>query len=193
MKILRASDYRRMPWKNGKGETIEVAVYPENAGLDDFEWRISMASVTTDGPFSTFPGIDRTLSVLTGEGIELSVAGQPPVTLTQSSAPYSFPADQPTTGRLINGPITDLNVMTRRGAKSHEVTRRVLEQGDRIDVSEHGETMVLVKTALLYEDQEGNKRELGELDCVQLKRGISSLTLIEDTLVPVFSIFLGDH
>lgn len=170
MKILRARDYRRMPWKNGKGETIEVAVYPENAGLDDFEWRISMASVTTDGPFSTFPGIDRTLSVLTGEGIELSVAGQPPVTLTQNSAPYSFPADQPTTARLINGPITDLNVMTRRGVRSHEVTRRALKQGERIDVSEQGVTLILAKSAVLLEDEQGEKIELGELDCVLLEK-----------------------
>jgi environmental stress-induced protein Ves len=170
MKILRARDYRRMPWKNGKGETIEVAVYPENAGLDDFEWRISMASVTTDGPFSSFPGIDRTLSVLTGEGIELSVAGQPPVTLTQSSAPYSFPADQPTTARLINGPITDLNVMTRRGVKSHEVTRRVLERGERIDVPKEGVTLILAKSAVLLKNDQDEKIELGELDCLLQER-----------------------
>ena len=61
MRILRAPDYRVMPWKNGGGTTTEVAVSPEGAGLDHFDWRISMARVEQDGPFSTFPGIDRTL------------------------------------------------------------------------------------------------------------------------------------
>src|SRR3712207_8945836 len=34
MKILRSSEYRRMPWKNGKGETVEIAVFPPNASVD---------------------------------------------------------------------------------------------------------------------------------------------------------------
>ena len=50
-----------MPWKNGGGETAEIAVSPPGAALDDFDWRLSMARVETDGPFSAFPGIDRTL------------------------------------------------------------------------------------------------------------------------------------
>ena len=62
--ILTASSYRRMPWKNGGGETVEIAVSPEGAALSEFDWRISMATVATDGPFSIFPGIDRTLSIL---------------------------------------------------------------------------------------------------------------------------------
>lgn len=43
MRILRASDHKRMPWKNGKGETVEIAVFPEGASVDTFDWRISMA------------------------------------------------------------------------------------------------------------------------------------------------------
>ena len=73
MRILRASGHKRMPWKNGKGETIEIAVFPEGASVDTFDWRISMAPVASNGPFSVFPGIDRTLSILTGDGMMLSV------------------------------------------------------------------------------------------------------------------------
>jgi uncharacterized protein len=68
MRILRAENYRRMPWKNGGGLTAEIAVSPESAGLDDFDWRVSMARVEAGGPFSLFPGVDRTLSILEGEG-----------------------------------------------------------------------------------------------------------------------------
>ena len=120
-RILRSPDHRRMPWKNGRGETIEVAVHPEGAGLADFGWRVSMAGVTTDGDFSVFSGIDRTLAVLTGAGIALQVQGQGLHRLTPRSEPLAFPADVPSAARLIDGPITDLNVMTRRGAFRHRL------------------------------------------------------------------------
>ncbi|WP_119943509.1 HutD family protein [Neorhizobium sp. NCHU2750] len=121
MKILRALDHRRMPWKNGRGETVEIAVFPDAATVDTFDWRISMATVAEDGPFSVFPEIDRTLSILEGEGMELAIEGRDTTLLTQASAPYPFPADAPTTARLVDGTITDLNVMTRRGRFAHEV------------------------------------------------------------------------
>ena len=78
MHILRAENYRRMRWKNGGGETAEIAVSPDSAGLDDFDWRVSMATVEAGGPFSMFAGVDRTLSILEGEGILLVVEGRDP-------------------------------------------------------------------------------------------------------------------
>ncbi|UVK37462.1 HutD family protein [Mesorhizobium sp. AR10] len=123
MRILRAAEYRSMPWKNGGGVTTEVAVSPAGAGLDDFDWRVSMARVEGGGPFSGFAGVDRTLAVLQGEGIVLDIAGRPPAEMTRTSAPLAFPADVPTQATLIAGPITDLNVMTRRGRMTHTVER----------------------------------------------------------------------
>ncbi|RWP45588.1 HutD family protein [Mesorhizobium sp.] len=126
MRILRAAEYRSMPWKNGGGVTTEIAVSPAGAALDDFDWRVSMARVESGGPFSAFAGVDRTLAVLEGEGIILDIAGRPAATVTKVSAPLSFPADVPTQAALIAGPITDLNVMTRRGRMTHTVERVVI-------------------------------------------------------------------
>ncbi|RVD63440.1 HutD family protein, partial [Mesorhizobium sp. M4A.F.Ca.ET.029.04.2.1] len=123
MRILRAAGYRVMPWKNGGGTTTEITVSPGGAGFDNFDWRISMARVEAGGPFSSFAGIDRTLCVLAGQGIVLDVAGRAPAELTAASAPFSFAADVPTAAALISGPITDLNVMTRRGRMTHTVER----------------------------------------------------------------------
>jgi environmental stress-induced protein Ves len=123
MKLLRAKNHRRMPWKNGAGVTTEIAVFPADAGLDDFGWRLSMATVAADGPFSSFAGVDRTLAVLDGEGIVLSVEGLPEERLTKASAPLAFAADQPTSAGLIAGPITDLNAMTRRTLWTHRMER----------------------------------------------------------------------
>ncbi|TCA33103.1 HutD family protein [Rhizobium leguminosarum bv. viciae] len=122
MRILRAGDHKRMPWKNGKGETVEIAVFPPDASINDFDWRISMATVAEDGPFSIFPGIDRTLAILDGNGMVLDVAGTP-VLLTTASDPLAFPADVPVAARLEDGAITDLNVMTRRKGLAHTLIR----------------------------------------------------------------------
>ncbi|SEP07041.1 hypothetical protein SAMN04487843_106194 [Methylobacterium sp. ap11] len=123
MRLLRAEDHARMPWKNGGGETVEVAVHPAVPGLDGFDWRVSMATVAADGPFSCFPGIDRTLAVFDGAGLELSVEGQGAHRLTPATAPLAFPGDVPAFARLVGGPVTDLNVMTRRRACRQRVTR----------------------------------------------------------------------
>lgn len=123
MQVVSSTAFRRMPWKNGKGETAEIAVTPPGADLAGFDWRISMATVAEDGPFSAFPGIDRTLAVLDGAGLRLSIGGAAPVALTPADAPLAFPADVSAAATLIGGPVHDLNVMTRRGRFRHRMSR----------------------------------------------------------------------
>ncbi len=121
MTHLPAASHRRMPWKNGRGETIEIAIHPQGAGLEDFGWRLSMAGVTEHGAFSIFPGIDRTLAVLDGAGIELEVQGQDRHRLTPGTEPLAFAADVPAVAHLLGGPVSDLNLMTRRGSYFHQL------------------------------------------------------------------------
>ncbi|MGH6859831.1 MAG: HutD/Ves family protein [Phyllobacterium sp.] len=123
MRIVRASNHRAMPWKNGGGVTTQIAIWPPEATAADFDWRVSMATVAADGPFSNFAGIDRTLAILDGAGIDLDVAEHGAVRLTQDTAPFAFPGDVPTAARLVAGPATDLNVMTRRGRWTHAAER----------------------------------------------------------------------
>jgi environmental stress-induced protein Ves len=127
MKVLRAAGHKRMPWKNGGGETVEIAISPEGAGLADFDWRVSTATVASDGPFSVFPGIDRTLSILEGKGMRLFIEGREPVLLTQESEPLAFAADIAVSATLPDGTITDLNVMSRRGTGRHAVARHFID------------------------------------------------------------------
>ena len=123
LRVIRAASLRATPWKNGGGTTTEIAAAPPGASLDAFDWRVSMARVATDGPFSSFAGIDRTLAVVSGDGMELAIEGCAIVMLGSHSAPLAFAGDVPTSARLTAGAITDLNVMTRRGQFTHQMVR----------------------------------------------------------------------
>ena len=103
-----------MPWKNGGGVTHQVAVSPEGASLDGIEWRISLARVSADGPFSIFEGIDRALLVLRGS-LALRVGHQEPRVLRAGMPPMYFRGEDDAQATVLDGPVTDLNVMTRRG------------------------------------------------------------------------------
>ncbi|KAB0267227.1 HutD family protein [Microvirga brassicacearum] len=123
MRISRAADYRSMPWKNGAGTTTVIAVFPEGATLDDFDWRISRAKVAAPGAFSAFPSVNRTLCLLSGEGVMLKVSGQGRRKLDVASPPFTFSGDTPVDAEPIGGAVEDLNVMTRRGRVSHRVEK----------------------------------------------------------------------
>ncbi len=177
MELLRASGYRRMPWKNGGGETFEIAVSPAQATLDSLDWRISMAIVAGDGPFSSFPGIDRTLSIVDGQGMELDLGAQlGRHALTTDTAPLHFPADIPVAARLLDGAIADLNVMTRRDRYRH-VVRRLTLRGDLALDCTAAETAVFCCAGEITCTASGNTASLREKDCVLLRSSPQRLEL----------------
>jgi environmental stress-induced protein Ves len=122
MRVIRASDHRVVPWKNGGGLTREVLVERDPVDPAQFLWRISIATVAQAGPFSRFPGIDRSIAVLDGEGMRLNVDGEA-VTLRPDSAPFAFSGDLDVRSEMIGGETVDLNVMTRRGVFRHRMER----------------------------------------------------------------------
>lgn len=99
------------PWRNGGGVTRELAVWPAEG--DDWTWRMAVAEVAQDGPFSCFPGVDRWFAVLAGDGVRLAIAGQAHA-LTQRSAPLRFAGEAATDCRLLGGATHDFNLMLRR-------------------------------------------------------------------------------
>jgi uncharacterized protein len=112
--ILRAADRAAVPWKNGGGLTREVAVCPRGSTLEDFEWRVSLAEIHTRGPFSAFPGVDRQMAVLAGR-LTLAIDEAETLTLSPDSPPLGFPGEARVVAEPLGRPVTDLNVMTRRG------------------------------------------------------------------------------
>jgi len=116
IRLLRAADYRAMPWRNGGGTTFEVAIGPEGAAFEPgaFAWRLSLALVERDGPFSALPGYDRVLTLVEGAGILLDGDGEGQLEVLPPHGQARFPGERAVTGLLRNGPIRDFNLMTRR-------------------------------------------------------------------------------
>lgn len=169
MRIIRASEYRRMPWKNGGGETVEIAISPAGATLDAFDWRISMARVAASGPFSRFPGIDRTLAVLGGAGIRLTVAGRGPISLGGDTPPFAFSGNDLASAELIDGPIDDLNAMTRRASHRHRLTR--IPATGPIEIRRNGDLLLaMVRGAASIARIDGEQHALGLGDTIILDR-----------------------
>ncbi len=132
-----------MPWKNGGGITFEVAIFPPDASLDSLDWRVSMAQVETEGPFSRFAGIDRSLAIMQGHGLHLVVDGTG-IDLGPRSPPLAFSGDVPVSAALVEGPIVDLNVMTRRGTWRHRLVHEPLN-GTRSVVATADTTLFIVR------------------------------------------------
>jgi environmental stress-induced protein Ves len=187
MRLLPANEYRRMPWKNGGGETLEVAIGPTGAPLDRFDWRVSLAKVAVDGPFSRFPGIDRTLSIVQGSGLRLVVGARHPITLTAGSAPFAFPGDAAAEATLIDGPVTDLNVMTRRGAFRHRVERLVID-GEVELASRSDVTLLLPIDGALRIDGEASVGEVAAFDTLLLSTPWRSIAVGSRLQVQLFRI-----
>lgn len=144
---LRAAGYREMQWRNGGGSTTEIAIEPAGAGLQEgppFLWRLSMARVQQDGPFSRFAGYDRTLVLLEGRGVRLDFgAAAAAVALAAPLSAVAFAGEWATDCQLLDGPVRDFNLMVdrRRGAGRVEVLE-LAAQG-RADVQLRGHTGLL--------------------------------------------------
>jgi hypothetical protein len=120
LRIIRSADYPARPWKNGGGTTRDIIVSPPGASLDDFDWRLSLAQVDRDGPFSRFEGVDRTLVLLTGV---MTLHEQARRVELVRHEPVTFEGERSIDATVAGGATLDFNVMTRRGRARHAVRR----------------------------------------------------------------------
>ncbi|MDW6020857.1 HutD family protein [Mesorhizobium sp. BAC0120] len=160
--VFRLADRVFQPWKNGGGETAEIAVSPAGADFETFDWRLSTAVVAKSGPFSTFAGVDRVLTVLEGGAMVLSVDGREH-RLDATCEPFCFSGDVTVVARLESQRLLDFNVMVRRPLQA-EVVR------GPIDFSRRRKN-TRARFALLLED----RVNLARLDLVDLEAVTPSL------------------
>jgi uncharacterized protein len=175
---LRPDTYRKVPWKNGQGTSLEIAVHPGTPYL----WRVTQAPLLhPGGPFSTYPGYHRNLVILKGGPVTVvhqTDAGTRSRVLTPRQA-YPFPGEWKTEA-IVESNAKDLNIFTLNGKASAKVYPISMHTGEHLQFpisgQEHfiycatgtmeileqntGETYLLQSNETLWASRQGKKEFL---------------------------------
>ena len=149
--ILSPETFKTIPWKNGLGHTTELAI---NSGgnLDNFNCRLSIASVVNDGDFSNFSGYQRNLVLIEGEGLILDHRNGDIDELTNLLDIAHFDGGSKTHGSLVNGGIKDFNIMTKQNSFTAEVN---------CYVKQHSANFALITNKLIFAYSLTNEMHIG--------------------------------
>ncbi|WP_249554587.1 HutD family protein [Shewanella sp. 10B] len=182
-------------WKNGGGSTKQLLIWPKGADLSNFDFRISIATISSDGPFSLFNGIDRQLCILEGEGVKLHIKGNDlgqskEIVLRPNDPPFCFSGETQIESKLLDNQILDFNVMTRRGNYTARIERIEFNGTIQIEANENSAhqptntqpTQFLLPLAPISCIYQGEKITLQSYDLLQLAEEknttVECLTLI---------------
>ena len=135
LRLIPANEYRRERWRNGLGWTREIARDEFESPHTDvralaegpaYDWRLSIAEVDSDCAFSAFPGCDRVLMLLSGNGMELKFDDGEASTVAPPHGRVAFAGERSLQCRLLDGPTADFNAIVRRDRCAMQVWHRPL-------------------------------------------------------------------
>jgi environmental stress-induced protein Ves len=166
-RVVRRNEYRETAWRNGGGVTYEIAREPEGAA--DFSWRLSLARIDRNGPFSDFSGYQRALTLVSGAGCRLTGADAQLKELTEPGTTVLFPGRAAVTCELIAGPCFDLNLMVRepRGIASVDHFSLLAHQTEALAAGYAGAVFCLE----------------GVVECLHMASGERATLAAHDTLI----------
>ena len=184
MKQLREADYITVPWKNGGGWTQEILKVPAEA--NSFDWRLSLATIESAGPFSSFVGYDRTLILVRGAGVELDFGGEGQTTLRAPGQLAAFDGAWQTRCTLIDGPSSDLNLMVSRERAEAQTRLIRVTAPEIIHTAGWEETLVCcIQGAAQVEDTNGQVVELASVDVARCEPTDGVLTCVPVGTTPM--------
>lgn len=155
-RVIPANEYRRERWRNGRGWTREIHVETATTGAGDWDWRLSIAEIEEDAPFSRFEGVERELVLLSGSGLRLRFDDGELQILQPPHDKLRFAGERAVTGELIDGPAQDFNLMWRRDAFDAQLWHRPLV-GPMVVFADPGSTWVvhLIAGQARFADESG--------------------------------------
>lgn len=166
IKIIPADTFKTLPWKNGKGETTELAI---NSGgtLENFQWRLSIASVTENGVFSDFSGYLRNLVLIQGNSIYLKHDKVKTDKLTDILDFATFDGGSETLGTLPKGAIKDFNIITSKTKCETKVQTYVAQTNQLINFN--GLVFVFsLSDSIELQDQQSVQHKINQGDLLKL-------------------------
>jgi environmental stress-induced protein Ves len=138
--IVRSGDREPTPWKNGQGSTREIARRLLGVRGPRFVWRLSVSDIVRDADLATFKGVERSATLVHGEGLTLDVSGESHE--LERFQPFRFDAEASTRARLSHGPVSMLNVFTVSARMSARV--QVVELSAERPLTIAGTTLVVL-------------------------------------------------
>jgi len=147
VRIVRSAAYATIPWKNGRGVTRRVAVFPAEAGYQALDWHVSRTAIGHDTPFSQLTGLDRQLLLVSGAGLILRLRSETDHValerrIDRPLEPFAFRGDWDVDCAVVDGPVEVLNVMTRRGRAAARLEVRAFSALETLR-KPAGETLVV--------------------------------------------------
>jgi environmental stress-induced protein Ves len=124
--VVPANEYRRERWRNGLGWTREIHAQAATGKPGDWAWRLSIAEIEHDAAFSAFPGVERELVLLSGNGLRLRFVDGEVRELHPPHDKLRFAGERAVTGELLDGPTQDFNLMWRRDLVEAQLWHRPL-------------------------------------------------------------------
>jgi len=149
--LITQDQFKIMPWKNGAGVTAQIAIQPADAHLaeNNFDWRLSSARIEDTNPFSKFPGYDRLLTVLSGDGLILNTKELAPLNV------FFFAGEEDIKCELIDAPVEDLGIIYRRDKYSASIQILQVKESEKIQLGSGvhflmslGEPLIIDETLL---------------------------------------------
>ena len=122
--VLSSTGYRRERWRNGMGWTREILRLPRQG--DDWVLRLSIAEIESDAAFSRFPGVERELVLLHGNGVRLRFEDGRVEDVLPPHGRVRFGGEAAVHGELVDGTTHDFNVMWRRDRVAVQLLHRPL-------------------------------------------------------------------
>jgi environmental stress-induced protein Ves len=126
MQIIRQSEFKSTPWKNGGGITREAIRVPARG--DPFRWRVSVAHIDQSGPFSDFAAYNRIMVLLRGGGVALQFSNGKERLLRDVGDVAQFDGALATQCELLDGPCVDLNLMVAKSLPGAHAQVKPLHQ-----------------------------------------------------------------
>lgn len=158
--------YPKQTWKNGQGESWEIA----RSSDEPYSWRLSLAKLNQSGPFSVFEGYDRITTLLEGGPGQLLTQGKS--YSLKELKPIRFSGDEQTSVVLV-APGRDFNLFCLRKKTKGNVYPSSLSQDEELQFPIVGNEHFLfcVSGTVLWKDRQSeNQTLLMPNDCLWISR-----------------------
>ncbi len=161
-RFLLARERATQEWRDGGGSTAQVAIEPRRATLDNFDWRVSIATVDGEAQFSRYPGVNRWLMPLSPHGMNLRIEGE--VVHLPGREAFAFGGEASVSATRIRQPQLDLNLMIRKKAAAGSLVALVFAGPSEITTDKNEAAILVVLDGEIAVDDV----DLEPLDAVQL-------------------------